>query len=212
MRILFVCTGNLCRSAVAERLATSWVRDSIRDSPEYAAVEITSAGLEAPTGRPMERRSAEALVQLGGDPQDFHSRTFERRLAEDADLVFTMSRRQRRDVLERNPKGLRRTFTLLEAADLLGHADLTGLNLLPITQRARELGLRLDAARRLRPTQQSDDVLDPIGRSAAVHREVAETIAVALRPLADVLFSSVRPAPAVSVEDDPPGATRQPAA
>jgi protein-tyrosine phosphatase len=212
VRILFVCTGNLCRSAVAERLATSWVRDSLCDSPEYAAVEITSAGLEAPTGRPMDRRSAEALVHLGGDPQDFHSRAFERWMAEDADLVFTMSRRQRRDVLETSPKGLRRTFTLPEAADLLGNADLTGLNLLPLDQRARELGIRLDAARRFRPSRATDDVPDPIGRSAATHREVAETIAEALRPLAEVLFRSLRPVPAVPVDDDRPAQPREPAA
>ena len=212
VRILFLCTGNLCRSPLAERLALSWVRDSLRDSPEYAAVEISSAGLEAPIDRPMDARSAEALIHLGGNPQGFRSRIFERWMAEDADLVLTMSRHQRRKVLEKSPKGLRRTFTLLEAAGLLGHANVTGLNLLPLDQRARELGLRLDAARRLRPTEKTDDVLDPIGRSAAVHREVAETIAGALRPLADVLFTSVRPGPAVPAEDDRPARPRQPAA
>ena len=145
--------------------------------------------------------AAEALTALGGDPAGFASRLLERWMAEEADLVLTMSRRQRREVLEKDPRGLRRTFTLLEAADLLGSADLRGLALMPLPRRARELGLRLDAARSRRVTTGSDDVPDPIGRSPAVHADVAATIASALRPLADVLFSSVRPQPAVPVEE-----------
>jgi protein-tyrosine phosphatase len=65
VRILFICTGNLCRSPLAERLTLSWVRDALRDSPEHAAVEISSAGQEAPVGRPMDARSTEALIHLG---------------------------------------------------------------------------------------------------------------------------------------------------
>ena len=202
VRILFVCTGNLCRSPVAERLAVAWARDLLRESPELDTVEIGSAGIDAPPGRAMDARSAEALIALGGDPAGFRSRLFEGSMAEQADLVLTMSRRQRREVLEKDPRGLRRTFTLLEAADLLEGADLRGLRLMPLPERARELGVRLDAARRNRTTRDRDDVVDPIGRSTSVHAEVATTIATALQPLADILFTSVRPVAALPVEDD----------
>ncbi len=198
MRILFVCTGNVCRSAVAERLATTWAREMLAHSPEADAVQIGSAGLGAITGQPIDPHSAAALVDLGGGPAGFRSRKFTAELAADADLVFTMTRDQRRIVLEASPRGLRRTFTLTEAADLLQRADLTGLSLLPLTARARELGRRLDAARAGRPTADSDDIADPIGQHAVVHQEAAGLVAAALRPLADVLFTSVRvrlPAP-----------------
>ncbi len=198
MRILFVCTGNVCRSPVAERLATAWAREKLSHSPEADVVYIGSAGLGATADRPVDPHSAAALVDLGGDPAGFRSRQFTAELAEDADLVLTMTRDQRRTVLESTPRGLRRTFTLTEAADLLQRADLTGLSLLPLTARARELGRRLDAARSRRPTAQSDDIADPIGQHAGVHQEVAGLVAAALRPLADVLFTSVRvqlPAP-----------------
>ena len=189
---MFVCTGNLCRSPVAERLATSWAQDALAHSPEGADVHVASAGLAAAVGRPMDPGTAAALVELGADPAGFRSRPFTAGLAEAADLVLTMTREQRRAVLEAAPRGLRRTFTLAEAADLLQRADLSGLAFLPLTQRARALGQRLDAARSDRLSGDGDDIADPIGQDAAVHREVADRVATALRPLADVLFTSVR--------------------
>jgi len=126
MRILFVCTGNLCRSPIGERLAMLWARDLLRQSPECTAVKIGSAGVNAVTGHAMDARSADALITLTGDPGGFRSHHFEGAMAEEADLVLTMSRNQRREVLGKNPRGHRRTFTLLAAADLLGHADSPG--------------------------------------------------------------------------------------
>jgi protein-tyrosine phosphatase len=187
----------MCRSAVAER-PTTWARESLAHSPEADTVQIESAGLSAVADRPMDPHTAAALVALGGDPAGFQAREFTAELAADADLVLTLTRDQRRTVLEANPRGLRPTFTLTEAADLMQRADLTGLSLLPLTARACELGRRLDAARAGRPTADSHDIADPIGQHAEVHQEVAGLVAAALRPLADVLFTSVRvqlPAP-----------------
>lgn len=199
MRIVFVCTGNLCRSPVAERLALAWARESLAGSPELAGVEVLSAGTQAVAGRPMDPASASSLQRLGGDRLDFTSRPLTPDLVADADLVLTMTREHRREVLRMTPRGLRRTFTLIEAADLLNRADLRGLRTMPLATRARELGRRLDAARAHRATSDTDDVLDPVGCRPEVHEEVARTIATALRPLADVLLASVRTQPAVPV-------------
>ena len=185
--LLFVCTGNICRSPVAERLATRWAADAGR-APE--ALQVGSAGLQAAEGRPMDPRSAAALEELGGDPSGFRSRPLTADIAVDADLVFTMTRRQRRSVLEMTPRALRRTFTLTEAATLLQHADLTGLAGMPLGERAASLALRLDAARALSPSADTHDIPDPIDSRASVHRQVARTIATSLRPLADVLFGT----------------------
>jgi protein-tyrosine phosphatase len=202
MRILFVCTGNLCRSPVAERLAVTLAGASLHDSPGYDCLAIGSAGVSAVPGMAMDPRSAEALLALGGDPAGFRSRLFERSMADEADIVLTMTRQQRREILEKCPRGLRRTFTLLEAAALLGQAELSGLSVLPLAQRARELGLRLDSARAGRPAPLNDDVLDPIGRPSYFHADVAATVAAALRPLADALFTSVRSDYALRSQDD----------
>lgn len=74
MRILFVCTGNLFRSPIAERLAATWARESLVSSPGPTGVEMTSAGTAATDGRPMASASAQALERLGGTSEGFRSR------------------------------------------------------------------------------------------------------------------------------------------
>ncbi len=197
MHISFVCTGNLCRSPVAERLASAWVGQRLTENPELASVALSSAGTRATPGQGMALASASALRQLGGVPEGFRSSALTPELADSADLLITMTREQRREVLRLAPRGLRRTFTLVEAADLLVRADLRGLPPAPLAARAREVGLRLDAARAHRRSSERDDVVDPIGRRAAVHTETAAVIATALRPLVDVLFASARTEPII---------------
>jgi protein-tyrosine phosphatase len=187
MRLLFVCTGNICRSPLAERLASSWAEQSL--GAGAARVHVRSAGTDGLEGKPMDKRSAAALTELGGDPSGFLARTLNPRMADDADLVLTMTRRHRRLVLAQAPRTLRRTFTLPEAADLLRTADLRGITDLPLTERARELAGRLNEGRAQRRGIEADDVVDPIGQSSAVHRKVADRISRKLRPLADILFA-----------------------
>jgi protein-tyrosine phosphatase len=186
MRLLFVCTGNICRSPLAERLAYSWASQSL--GATAAAVRITSAGTDALDGKPMDKRSAAALSALGGQPGGFRAQTFVPRMADEADLVLTMTRKQRRKVLAVAPRALRHTFTLPEAADLLRTADLRGISELPLRNRARELAVRLNAGRAGRMAVEADDVFDPIGESGSVHQQVAARIVRKLQPLADVLF------------------------
>lgn len=192
VRLLFVCTGNICRSPVAERLTLAQASRALGDSPELERIEVRSAGVQATPGSRIEPHSSRALHTLGGDAAEFRARRLTAELAASADLVLTMTRGHREAVLGLNPRGLRRTFTLAEAADLAGLADLSGLGLTPVDERARELGRRLDAARARRQAGPADDIADPMGQRAAVHADVAARIDRALRPLAAVLFTSVR--------------------
>uniref|UniRef100_UPI00110CA76D arsenate reductase/protein-tyrosine-phosphatase family protein n=1 Tax=Modestobacter altitudinis TaxID=2213158 RepID=UPI00110CA76D len=185
MRLLFVCTGNLCRSPLAERLFRSWVE---RELGSARGVRVESAGTAAAVG-PMDERAAQALRELGGEPDGAVARQLQAGETADIDLVLTMTREQRREVLRRDPRAMRRVFTLAEAATLLPLIDRTGLDLLPLTERTQELAARLDAARARRAGGPADDIRDPIGQSLELHREVAGQIAVELRPLADVLLA-----------------------
>jgi protein-tyrosine phosphatase len=136
----------------------------------------------------MDPESAAILRRLGGDSSGAQARAFSADLAEQADLVLTMTRAHRRGLLERAPRLLRRTFTLREAAALLDHIPVWEPADVPLEDRARELAWRLDAARAVRPTSDEDDIPDPIGQRPSVHEDVAVMIADGLRPLASLLF------------------------
>jgi protein-tyrosine phosphatase len=186
VRLLFVCTGNRCRSPLAERLSALWAEEALGAAGE---VVTSSAGTDAAAGEPMEERSAQALSELGGDPRDVVSRALDVADLEAADLVLTMTRQHRRRVLELVPRAMRRTFTLAEAAALLAIDDPATLAVVPVADRTRGLATLLDGARASRAGGPEDDIPDPIGQPQDVHRSVAARIVRDLRPLADALFA-----------------------
>ncbi|MDL2235810.1 hypothetical protein LJC07_06655 [Christensenellaceae bacterium OttesenSCG-928-L17] len=87
-QILFVCTGNTCRSPVAEAL----MRAEIARSPVLAGkVEVSSAGVHASEGMRMSAASRVALVNLGV-PANLHAaRQATKEMLAQADVILTMS-------------------------------------------------------------------------------------------------------------------------
>jgi protein-tyrosine-phosphatase len=180
--VLIVCTGNICRSALAERLATAFLDEALGEGAR--AVRVVSAGTRAVVGSAMHPGSALVLRGYGVEENGFRARQLLDGFIGEADLTLTMTRAHRRDVLARAPRALARTFTLREAADLLRLIDdaveLPGEGL---PDRARALVAERAAARSRRQGGEADDVRDPIGEPVEVHEEVGEAIAEALLPL-----------------------------
>lgn len=172
MKLVFVCTGNICRSPTAERLASAWATQHGIDG-----LSATSAGTRAVIGSPMEPTAAQVLSALGGTPAGFAGRQLTPLIAGEADLILTMTRKHRDAVLRVAPRQLRRTFTLLEAAHL-------------VTVGGARAVTELDAARATvaRPADTDLDVPDPIGRDDAVFERVGDQIADALVSVLDGLY------------------------
>ena len=196
--MLLVCTGNICRSALAERLGRAYLDELLGE--DASAIRLVSAGTRAVVGSAMHPDSALVLLGLGAEPGDFRARQLVDVHAVEADLTLTMTRGHRRDVLALAPRALARTFTLREAAALIGlvdeDADLPGDDL---GERARSLVQAMAAARSRRHGGEDDDIRDPIGRPVDVHEEVGDAITEALLPVlrrfaALLLAADARPA------------------
>ncbi|MGY1812832.1 arsenate reductase/protein-tyrosine-phosphatase family protein [Blastococcus sp. SYSU D00820] len=189
--VLLVCTGNICRSAMGERLGRAYLDEVL--GADAGLVRLTSAGTQAVVGSAMHPDSALVLQGYGGDPAGFAARQLEDGMVVDADLVLTMTRGHRRDVLARAPRALARTFTLREAADL---AAMLGPDAqLPeggFAERARDLVRQWAGLRGRRQSSDADDVPDPIGRPLEAHEIAGELIAPALLMVLDRLVVAGR--------------------
>ena len=185
--MLLVCTGNICRSALAERLARAYLDDALGE--DAATIRVQSAGTQAVVGSGVHPDSALVLAGFGGDPAGFAARQLADDMAIDADLTLTLTRAHRREVLRAAPRAMQRTFTLREAAalvELVGDVELDGDGLV---DRCRSLVKALAAARSRRTSDRADDIADPIGQTLDVHQQVGEEIAQALLPLLHRLVS-----------------------
>jgi protein-tyrosine-phosphatase len=183
VRLLFVCTGNVCRSAAAERLLTSWNRRG------QHAIEVSSAGTRARPAQPIHPGTEEALGRHGVRAGGFRSRRLSERDVDRADLVLTMTALHREEVVTVNPRGLRKVFTLKEAALLCAAIPAGRLDVATAGRRGPlftdVLGeARSTAGRLLRVDY---DIADPINGSAQLHVEVIDEISAALTAVLAVL-------------------------
>ena len=84
--IIFVCTGNTCRSPMAEIILKSKLKLAGIDN-----VRVSSAGIRAQAGSKMSENSARALKKLGYKPYGFKSKQLTHKMIEKADLVVCMT-------------------------------------------------------------------------------------------------------------------------
>jgi protein-tyrosine-phosphatase len=85
MRILVICTGNTCRSPLAEGLMKKMAREEgILD------LDVTSAGTSAVAGLPATQNAVTAAREKGLDISSHRSRLLTPRLVVDADIVLGM--------------------------------------------------------------------------------------------------------------------------
>jgi glycine hydroxymethyltransferase len=87
--VLFICTGNVCRSPMAEALFRSM-------SSGLDDVRVFSAGLSAPQGAPASRDAVDVLAAQGIDLSKFRSQPLTEDLLEKASHVFVMTREHER--------------------------------------------------------------------------------------------------------------------
>lgn len=179
--ILIVCTGNIARSPMAQRL----LQTHLDGTP---GVRVSSAGTWGHSGAPMERHAAAALAEIGVDDGGFRARELTPGLIRESSLVITATREHRARVLGHEPTALRRTFTLRELARLIDHLGHSWEPVSGGVERGPALVAAAAAARgsvRVAPT--SDDIADPYGAPLEVYRQCRDEIDAQMRRIADAL-------------------------
>ncbi|MFE2544765.1 arsenate reductase/protein-tyrosine-phosphatase family protein [Actinacidiphila glaucinigra] len=186
-RILHVCTGNVCRSPMAERLTRHELTMRLGDGA--AGIIVESAGTWGHEGAPMEAHAATVLAEYSADPVGFLGRELLDDHVIDADLVLTATRDHRAQVISMGHAAGLRTFTLKEFTRLVKAIDPATLPEGSVTERARSL-VRAAAALRgwlLAPTADADEVYDPYGAPLTFFRSIGEEIHDALDPVLTAL-------------------------
>lgn len=118
MEILFVCTGNICRSPMAEGLLRHMLAEG-----SVAGCRILSAGTHAMDGRPAEPHAVEAARELGADITGHCARSLDREMVARADLILVMEQGQA-DLIARVLPAARQAEALHLLADYSSAQDI----------------------------------------------------------------------------------------
>lgn len=109
-RVLFVCSGNTCRSPIAEAVFRRLIREEW--AAELGEWEVASAGIAALDGDPATRHAVSVLAKRGLDVSGHRSRRLLPEMVREATLVLTMTRAQREEVLRLVPEAREKVFLL----------------------------------------------------------------------------------------------------
>jgi protein-tyrosine phosphatase len=174
--VLFVCTGNICRSPTAEALAR-------RELARYPGVpiQVSSAGSHALEGNPAASRSLLAASARGASLERHFARELTRRRVRAADLVLCMAAEHRPFVLSYDRSAANRTFVLATFARVVAQWDWLA------TSPAELVALAAEHARE----QDGDDVVDPLGHPAEAYAACAERLDGLVTPVIAALAKTM---------------------
>ena len=108
--VMFVCTGNICRSPMAEGILRHMI-DSTRKSQNAVPIEVSSAGTVAVDGHPASKTAVQVAAEHGVFIEEHLSRALTEENVGRADLILTMTP-EHREYIENNFTGHSKVFEL----------------------------------------------------------------------------------------------------
>jgi protein-tyrosine phosphatase len=193
-RLLFVCTGNICRSPFAEILTRHLLRSRL-GGRAARAFDVSSAGVQAVVGSAMHPDSRAELApwNLHGAPAaGFTARQLHPAMIERSHLVLGVTPRHRSAVVARCPAALPTAFGLREFARLAAAVDPGQLPVHPVARAHALVDLAQLQRGLVPPDPDGDDIPDPMGRPRAAHHHAAQLAHAAVTAVVDVIGSAAR--------------------
>lgn len=124
MNILFVCTGNTCRSPMAEGIFKSMLEERNIES-----MNISSAGISAFETESANQKAINTLIKDGINIKEHKARQISSEIIKDSDLILTMTSSHKNIILSSIPELSNKIYTLKEYAYLINNENVIGRNL-----------------------------------------------------------------------------------
>lgn len=113
-KLLYVCDGNTCRSPIAQALTGDLIASTGCD----VNVEVDSAGIYANKDSKPFANAIKVMSGRGINIENFKSKILNKKLIEEADLILTMNRAQKIQVIDIYNENTEKVLTLTEAAGI----------------------------------------------------------------------------------------------
>lgn len=124
MNILFVCTGNTCRSSMAEGIFKFLLKES-----DIENINVSSAGIGAVEGEAANEKAIMALIKKGIDIRTHKARRLTREIIRESDLILTMTNEHKKVIVKFFPEYHKKIYTLKEYAHIVNNENISGRNL-----------------------------------------------------------------------------------
>jgi protein-tyrosine-phosphatase len=161
--ILVVCTGNVCRSPMAE----GFLRAALAQRLGADAPPVSSAGTAGWEGSAAMAESVRSSQERDVDIRSHVARALRSHMIDEADLVLCMAGEHRDVIVHAHPEAHGKTFTLKELVRLLEGAAAGG---------SMEERIGAAAAARNGSHGEDEDVRDPLGDPIDGYRQVADEL------------------------------------
>ncbi len=115
IQFLFVCTGNTCRSPMAEGIFRKYLAEKLQcnvDGLDKMGYKVSSAGIIGSVGYPATAEAVTACVALGVDIKAHRNKGLSRELIEASDIIFAMEQIHWDRVIILDPKAANKCFLL----------------------------------------------------------------------------------------------------
>lgn len=194
--VLVVCTGNVCRSPMAE----GFLRAALERRFGGAAPVVSSAGTVGWEGSGAMQESVEAAADRGIDIADHVARRLDVEMTASADLIVCMAGEHRDAVGALDPPAAARAFTLKELTGLL-ESSAEGRTGSPDDLRGRVAVAEELRRRTASPGPWDEDIVDPLGSPPSVYRAVAWELDTWIDRLVQATFGPAERADAPAIPE-----------